>query len=39
MRLIAEGARKEQGMPRLWGGFERLAQEMKKREQKGVVNG
>ena len=33
MRPIAEGARKTLGWSGLWGGFEQLAQEMKKREQ------
>jgi hypothetical protein len=43
MRPIAEGAREELGWSGLWGGFEQLAQEMKKRQQqlqqKGVKSG
>jgi hypothetical protein len=39
MKVLAEGARKELGLPGLWGGFERLAQEMKQKQQGGVRNG
>ena len=36
MKPIAEGARKELSMSGMWSGFERLAQEMKKRQRSGA---